>query len=112
MLIQTKREFKNHSDPQWNLDTGTGTREVGYVVEFKEPYPTTGLKPYVYVSLVGFDTWGGSHGRVEVSARNVSHSGFELVFKTWLDSRVFHATAEWMALPGQIVRAESLKPLT
>ncbi|MEG3660585.1 H-type lectin domain-containing protein [Celeribacter halophilus] len=74
--------------------TGTGPRELRRVVEFDESF----LKPpVVQVSLSMLDIDQSTNHRVDISAETVSESGFVIVFKTWGDTRIARARADWTA---------------
>ena len=69
-------------------------RDVDVPVRFKIPYK---YKPDVVVGLQMFDA-GIQICRVKVEARNVAPDGFNLRFETWKDSRLWNATAVWVAV--------------
>ena len=75
--------------------TGTGARErrrkVTFSTAFKEP-------PSVQVSLSMWDMDSARNARADVTAENVIETGFEVVFRTWGDTRVARARIRWMAI--------------
>ena len=92
--------FSDYIDggPMW---TGTGPREHRFSVEFAEAYAAI---PNVMVSIAMWDSDTKTNQRMDISAENVSESGFDLVYRTWADSRVARVRANWMAigpLPNQ-----------
>lgn len=53
------------------------------------------------VVTVGISMWDLDHktnSRVDILAENVTATGFEIVFRTWGDTRVARVRADWMAL--------------
>lgn len=75
--------------------TGHGSRERRRTVTFKEPFKDA---PAVHVSLSMWDMDSATNVRADVGAENVTASGFEVVFRTWGDTRVARARIRWMAI--------------
>jgi hypothetical protein len=75
--------------------TGEGPRERRKPVSFSERYRTV---PAVHCSLAMWDVDHAHNVRADVTAENVSETGFDLVFRTWGDTRVARARVGWMAL--------------
>ncbi|MBR9762480.1 MAG: hypothetical protein GYB53_02815 [Rhodobacteraceae bacterium] len=75
--------------------TGTGPRERRRRVTFAEPYLTP---PTVHCTLSMWDMDNGTNLRGDIQAENVTRDGFDVVFKTWGDSRIARARARWMAI--------------
>lgn len=84
-------DFENGGE-MW---TGSGPRERRQTVAFSEPFKTV---PAVHVSVSLWDIDTRTAVRAEIVAENVTVSGFEIVFRTWLDSRVARLRASWMAI--------------
>lgn len=86
--------FSDYIDdgPMW---TGTGPREHRFVVEFQEPY--AGI-PNVHVSMSMWDVDHQSNQRMDITAENISEGSFDLVFRTWADSRVARVRANWLVI--------------
>ncbi|GGG80472.1 hypothetical protein GCM10011415_32320 [Salipiger pallidus] len=84
-------EFASGGD-MW---TGDGTRERRKAVTFSERYREP---PTVQVALSLWDMDQGANIRADVQAENVTATGFELVFRTWCDSRVARARMSWLAI--------------
>ncbi|MBV8611957.1 MAG: hypothetical protein JO034_31510, partial [Singulisphaera sp.] len=82
-------------DAGWSLDQGIGEREFVKHVAFSKRFDAP---PQVVVELSGLDVDPRKVTRVEVSARNVTPEGFDLVFRTWSDSIVNSVGANWLAL--------------
>lgn len=75
--------------------TGSGQRERRHALSFDEVFRTP---PMVHVSLSMWDMDCGANARADVSAENITETGFEVVFRTWDDSRVARARIRWMAI--------------
>ncbi len=75
--------------------TGQGNRESRHVVAFKEPFRDA---PSV---MVGISMWDIDHrntSRADITAENITRDGFDLVFRTWGDTRVARIRANWTAI--------------
>lgn len=80
------------SDPMW---TGEGPRSVRRSISFTERFHQP---PIVHASIAMWDIEGGANQRADLSVDKVSEEGFELVFRTWGDTRVARIRAEWLAI--------------
>lgn len=78
--------------PMW---TGRGPRESRHAVTFSEPFLSV---PTVHVGISMWDTGGDTNQRADLRAEAVGETGFDLVFRTWGDSRVARIRADWLAL--------------
>lgn len=78
--------------PMW---TGEGPRETVLAVTFNEPFRDP---PIVHTGLNMVDMAHETNHRVDLTTRNVTTSGFEIVFRTWGDTRVARARADWLAI--------------
>lgn len=74
--------------------TGRGPRERRRRVRFSEVYKAA---PVVHVSLSMWDVDSRAPARMDVSAETVTPDGFDLVFRTWGDSKVARVRAAWTA---------------
>ncbi|MCZ4354517.1 H-type lectin domain-containing protein [Roseovarius aestuarii] len=74
--------------------TGDGDRMRRHTIRFTEPFRSC---PVVQCALSMWDIDCGTNSRVEVSAENISENGFEVVFRTWADTKVARARVRWMA---------------
>jgi hypothetical protein len=81
---------------------GEGPREMRRAVSFSEPFREI---PSVLVSFSMWDTDHKHNGRMDISAEHITFHGFEIVFKTWGDSRVARVRADWLAL-GELLSDE------
>ncbi|MEM7320585.1 MAG: H-type lectin domain-containing protein [Pseudomonadota bacterium] len=75
--------------------TGSGARERRKAVQFEEPFRS---EPVVQVNVSLWDVDASSAVRAEVTAENVTDRGFEIVFRTWSDTRVARVRVAWMAI--------------
>lgn len=75
--------------------TGRGQRERRRAVAFSEAFKTP---PSVHVSVSMWDVDTKTTLRADVSAEAVSAEGFEIVFRTWGDTRVARVRVAWMAM--------------
>ena len=75
--------------------TGEGPRERRQSVTFVRPFRDP---PSVFVALSMWDFDNATNARADVCAENVTASGFDLVFRTWGNTRVARARLRWMAI--------------
>lgn len=75
--------------------TGEGARERRKAVRFREAFRSP---PAVQVSISLWDMDTSAAVRAHLLAENVTCEGFEIVFRTWADSRVARIRAAWMAI--------------
>lgn len=75
--------------------TGTGDRERRRPVVFDEAYASP---PAVQVSVSLWDMDTSAAIRAEIRAENITQTGFDIVFRTWADSRIARLRASWMAI--------------
>ena len=78
--------------PMW---TGDGPRLVRRTVLFSEPFRAP---PTVQTAVELWDMDRQSNQRGDLFAENVARDRFELVFKTWGDTRVARLRASWLAI--------------
>ena len=75
--------------------TGQGPRVTRQRVAFSEPFLAP---PMVHVSLTMWDIASNANNRADISADTVDQDGFDLVFRTWGDTRVARVRAAWLAV--------------
>lgn len=84
-------DFENDGD-MW---TGTGPRErrqhVRFSRSFREP-------PAVQVSISLWDVNPTTAVRAELVARDITAEGFDIVFRTWADTRIARIRTAWTAI--------------
>lgn len=78
--------------PMWR---GEGPRESRKTIVFSEAFQEP---PSVHVGLSLWDVAEGANARIEIVAEAVTETGFDLVFRTWGDTRVARARAAWQAI--------------
>jgi hypothetical protein len=78
--------------PMW---TGTGRREARVAVRFDRAF--AGM-PVVFAGLGMIDAGSGPNLRMDVGHEHVTAEGFDLVLRTWEDTRLARVRAEWMAI--------------
>lgn len=84
-------DFENGGE-MW---TGSGARERRHAVLFEEPFRSV---PAVQVSISLWDIDTSSAVRAEVVAEKVTCDGFDVVFRTWSDTRVARVRVAWTAI--------------
>tara|TARA_R110002096_G_scaffold224794_5_gene414120 strand:- start:31 stop:378 length:348 start_codon:yes stop_codon:yes gene_type:complete len=75
--------------------TGNGQRERRNSIRFATPYRDI---PTVHTSLALWDVDNATAMRADLRAENLTNEGFELVFRTWGDTRIARVRASWMAI--------------
>ncbi|CUH77201.1 H-type lectin domain protein [Tritonibacter multivorans] len=75
--------------------TGAGGRERRIHVTFDNAYSAP---PAVFVSPSLMDMHNEGAYRAELVAEDITCAGFDVVFRTWSDSRVARVRAAWMAM--------------
>lgn len=81
-----------HDGPMW---TGSGPRESRQAVRFAEAFAAP---PAVLVTISLWDADGRTNLRADIAAENVTETGFDLVFRTWADTRIARIRADWTAI--------------
>lgn len=89
-----------HGGDMW---TGQGKRQRRKRVTFSERFHTT---PMVHVSISMWDVDNETPSRADVSAEVISEEGFDLVFRTWGDTRVARVRVAWIAM-GELPTEDS-----
>jgi len=84
-------EFSNGGE-MW---TGKGQRERRHRVTFDQTFTSP---PIVTATISMWDMAQETAFRADLQAENVDVTGFDLVFRTWSDSRVARIRADWTAL--------------
>ena len=85
--------FKDFEDggEMW---TGRGQRERRRRIKFSEKYAS---EPTVQLSISLWDVDAASVLRADVTAEAVTREGFDMVFRTWGDTRVARVRIAWTA---------------
>lgn len=85
--------------------TGSGPRERRRAVGFDEAFYKP---PMVHTSVSLWDVDTRSPVRIEVTAQNVTTLGFDIVFRTWLDTRIARLRVAWLAI-GEVAHDDDWK---
>ncbi|MDO9526956.1 MAG: H-type lectin domain-containing protein [Gemmobacter sp.] len=94
-IVQGSRVlFSDFADdgPMW---TGSGPRESRHIIEFQSAFTAA---PAVMVGISMWDLDGETNTRADISSTKITATGFELVFKTWGDTRIARIRADWTAI--------------
>ncbi len=75
--------------------SGSGERAIAVNIRFSEAFLDA---PVVMAGLAMWDLGQGVNARGDLSVRKVTARDFEVVFKTWGDSRVARIRVDWTAL--------------
>lgn len=75
--------------------TGEGSRVRSQTVIFDQSFTKV---PAVHVSLSLWDMDSAHNVRADIAAENVTETGFDAVFRTWLDTRVARVRISWLAV--------------
>ena len=75
--------------------TGQGPRECRHDVAFDEAFSAV---PVMTVTVSMWDMDQKTKLRADIAADLVTPQGFNLVFKTWGDSRIARVRVDWMAI--------------
>ena len=94
-VAQGDVEVFSEFDSGGSMWTGTGARERRLSVRFNHPFRAM---PAVQVTASLMDMHQDTAHRSELVAENISETGFDVVFRTWSDSRVARVRAAWMAI--------------
>ena len=86
--------FSDFADggPMW---TGQGERVSRHAISFKDPFREA---PAVMVGVAMWDIDHKHTSRGDLVAENITRKGFDLVFRTWGDTRVARIRADWTAI--------------
>lgn len=84
-------DFQN-GGPMW---TGEGEREARRHVRFSSPFAEA---PAVILGLSLWDMDRRTNLRADLVAETVLTDGFDIVFRTWGDTRVARIRVDWTAL--------------
>ena len=84
-------DYENNGE-MW---TGKGERERLVPVTFSERYRKP---PSVHVAMSLLDMATGPSIRADVGTRNVTETGFDILFRTWEDSMVARVRVAWIAM--------------
>jgi hypothetical protein len=100
----------DHGDPvlfsdfetEGEMWTGRGQRERRRRISFEEKYRKP---PAVHLSISLWDIDASTVIRADLQAEAVTEDGFDMVFRTWGDTRVARVRVSWMAI-GELRNAD------
>ena len=75
--------------------TGSGEREIRKRVQFSEQYRSA---PSVMAHLTMWDLDNEANLRAAVKAESVDREAFDIVFRTWGDTKIARIRVGWMAI--------------
>lgn len=75
--------------------SGTGPRLRRHPVAFSEAFFAV---PAVTISMTMFDMSSDTNQRADIQAENITTTGFDIVFRTWEDTKIARVRAGWMAI--------------
>ncbi|SMX31649.1 H-type lectin domain-containing protein [Actibacterium lipolyticum] len=78
--------------PMW---AEVGPRSTSVKITFDRPFRSA---PAVTVGMSMWDMDQKTNLRADISTQKINRKGFEIVFKTWGDTRVARVRADWMAI--------------
>jgi H-type lectin domain len=81
-----------HDGAMW---TGTGPREVRVTQLFPEPFLSP---PAVMLGVSMWDIDHKANSRLDILAEAVTPQGFDIVCRTWADSRIARIRVDWTAI--------------
>lgn len=82
------------ADPK--LSSGIiGERSILVPVKFLTPFK---VKPDVVVALTFVDSDKSTNFRINITADQITKEGFNVIVKTWYDSKVYHVEGTWTAV--------------
>lgn len=81
-----------HDGVMW---TGTGPRQARFPVTFGRPFRAV---PMVHVGFTMWDLDQKTNARADLTAAKITPKGFEILFRTWGDTRVARVRADWLAI--------------
>ncbi len=98
-IITASGELFNHVDKNGPLWAGDGDRQVRLKVRFVARFQRL---PHIMLGICGMDSSCAQNLRFSLVAGHISVEGFEIVFKTWGDTKIARASINWSAI-GQAV---------
>ncbi len=97
-IRQGSETLFSHFENGGEMWAGRGSREVRRRVTFDAPFKTP---PAVMTALAMFDIDAATNARADLTHANVDASGFDLIVRTWGDTRIARIRADWTAI-GEI----------
>lgn len=94
-ILQGSRLLFSDFIDDGSMWTGQGDRESRFTVHFKESFLAA---PSVLVHLGLCDMDHQHNMRIDLTADKITADGFDIVFRTWGDTRIARIRADWMAI--------------
>ncbi|MCK0139556.1 H-type lectin domain-containing protein [Aliiroseovarius sp. F47248L] len=88
-----------HDGEMW---TGNGARQLVIPVGFSDRFLSA---PSVHVSVSMWDLDKRTNARADISAAAITETGFQIIFRTWGDTRVARMRVDWIAM-GEVSNDE------
>lgn len=88
-----------HDGEMW---TGNGARQLVTPVGFSDRFLSA---PSVHVSVSMWDLDKRTNARADISAAAITETGFQIIFRTWGDTRVARMRVDWIAM-GEVSNDE------
>lgn len=85
----------SHFDSDGEMWAGKGERSIRHRVQFNIEFMKS---PIVQIAITFMDADSNQHLRYMLIADNVSKNNFDIVFKTWSDSRFARVWVNWTAI--------------
>jgi hypothetical protein len=104
-VISAAGELFNHVDDNGPMWANDGDREVRFRVRFAAAFHRP---PHVSLGVSGLDASNAQNLRFSLVAEGITHEGFDVVMKTWSDTRIARASVNWSAI-GQAVPSSAIR---
>ena len=104
-VVTASGELFNHVDDNGPMWSGDDDREVRVAVRFAAHFQRP---PHITLGISGLDSSCGQNLRFSLVADVVTALGFEIVFKTWADTKIARASVNWSAI-GQAVPSSAIR---
>ena len=104
-IVTAAGELFNHVDNNGPMWYGDGDREVRLKVRFSAAFQKP---PHVTLGITGIDSSMAQNLRFSLLAEAVTQESFEVVMKTWDDTKIARASVNWSAI-GQAVPSSAIR---
>jgi H-type lectin domain-containing protein len=104
-IITAAGELFNHVDENGPMWAGDGDREVRVEVRFSAIFQRP---PHISLGISGIDSSMAQNLRFSLVHEAVTTEGFEIVMKTWSDTKIARASVNWSAI-GQAVPSSAIR---
>lgn len=104
-IISASGELFNHVDDNGPMWANDGDREVRFRVRFATAFHRP---PHVTLGISGLDSSNAQNLRFSLFAEGITHEGYDIVLKTWSDTRIARASVNWSAI-GQAVPSSAIR---